>query len=202
MPAADPPARGRRPDGGQASADILVAARQRFSEDGWAGTTMRAIARDAGVDPALVHYYFASKTDLLAACTEPPARWLERIGSVLALPIEERGAAIVESMIWAWSDPEIAPVLRAIVLIAANEPRTHERLQAIVSLSLIGAVADHLPDDERMLRASLVTSQVLGLSFVRHLWAIEPLASTPDDVVIHAVAPTVQRYLTADDLLP
>lgn len=56
---------------------IIAAARASFAHNGWAGTTMRAIAREVDVDPALVHYYFASKEDLLDAATMPPEEWLE-----------------------------------------------------------------------------------------------------------------------------
>ncbi len=52
---------------------IIAAARASFAHNGWAGTTMRAIAREVDVDPAVVHYYFASKEDLLDAAA-PAAR--------------------------------------------------------------------------------------------------------------------------------
>ena len=51
---------------------ITAAARASFAHNGWAGTTLRGIARDVGVDPALVHYYFSSKEELLDASTMPP----------------------------------------------------------------------------------------------------------------------------------
>jgi DMSO/TMAO reductase YedYZ molybdopterin-dependent catalytic subunit len=71
--------RGPREDRGVISARIVAAARTSFAEHGWAGTTMRAVAREAGVDPALVHYYFHSKEDLLEASTTPPPEWIESV---------------------------------------------------------------------------------------------------------------------------
>ena len=58
---------------------ITAAARASFAHNGWSGTTMRGIARDVGVDPALVHYYFSSKEELLDASTMPPQEWLDSI---------------------------------------------------------------------------------------------------------------------------
>ena len=51
-------------------ADILAAARTRFGAEGYERTTLRAVAADVGVDPALVIRYFGSKQDLFAAAAE------------------------------------------------------------------------------------------------------------------------------------
>ena len=51
-------------------ADILAAARARFGAEGYERTTLRAVAADVGVDPALVIRYFGSKQDMFAAAAE------------------------------------------------------------------------------------------------------------------------------------
>ena len=65
-----------------------------------------------------------------------------------------------------------------------------------MTATLLPAVADRLDADERLLRASLIATQVVGLVMMRWLWEIEPLASLPDDDVVALLAPTIQRYLT------
>ena len=62
-------ARGRgRPRGSpDTKGAIVTAAKARFSTDGYAATSLRSIARDAGVDPALLNYHFGSKQGLFAA---------------------------------------------------------------------------------------------------------------------------------------
>ena len=65
---------GPRDERGVLSARILAAARDEFAQNGWAGTTIRAIARAADVDPALIYHYFGSKDGLLDAATTPPQR--------------------------------------------------------------------------------------------------------------------------------
>jgi hypothetical protein len=47
-------------------------------------------------------------------------------------------------------------------------------------------------------RASLVSSQVLGLAISRYIIKVEPLASAGPDEVVAAIAPTIQRYLLGD----
>lgn len=59
--------RGRRPAGSpDAREAILAAARTAFARDGYS-TSLRGIARDAGVDPALVHHYFPGRAQLFTA---------------------------------------------------------------------------------------------------------------------------------------
>jgi TetR/AcrR family transcriptional regulator len=57
---------GRPPaDAADLRARMLDAAVAAFAERGIAGTTLRAIAKGAGVTPALLHYYFQSKDRLV-----------------------------------------------------------------------------------------------------------------------------------------
>ena len=188
--------RGPRDEPGVMLERITAAARRSFAENGWAGTTLRAVAREAGVDPALVHYYFSSKEELLDAATHPPQEWLESIQRTNAVPIRERGEAMMRNAIWSWKQPEIRETLGSILMTAAHEPRTRQKLRAFVSASLLPAIADRIEGEERSVRASLIASQVLGLVMMRWVWEIEPLASLPDEELVALVAPTIQRYLT------
>jgi AcrR family transcriptional regulator len=188
--------RGPRDERGVTVAQITDAARASFANHGWAGTTLRGVAREAGVDPALVHYYFSSKEELLDASTNPPERWVASIHQTNLGPLDARGEAIVRNLVWSWSQPDISEVLSSILMTAAHEPRTREKLRATLTLGLLPAVADTLDADERMLRASLVASQVLGVIMLRYVWQIEPLASVPEDELVAMVGPNLQRYLT------
>jgi AcrR family transcriptional regulator len=66
------PRRPGRPRGDEANQRerLLDAAVACFSADGIAATSLRTIALKAGVTPALVHYYFGSKEQLLDAFVE------------------------------------------------------------------------------------------------------------------------------------
>ena len=63
---------GRRPGKLSARDDIIRAARETFAEEGYDGTSLRAVARAAGVDAALIHHYFEGKEALVNATYQ---RW-------------------------------------------------------------------------------------------------------------------------------
>jgi AcrR family transcriptional regulator len=189
---------GPRDERGVLAARILAEARASFAEHGYAGTTVRAVARAAGVDPALVYHYYGSKENLLDAATTPPPSFLGQIVLAWQSPPAELGRRLVRQMLANWQDPDHAPVLRAVMQIAGNEPATREKLRTIIERSMMGPSAQALSEDERLLRSSLIAAQLMGLAFMRFVWKIEPLASMDDDAVVAAIAPTIQRYLDGD----
>ncbi len=193
---ADAGRRGPTEDRGVAMDRIVTVARASFADHGWAGTSMRAVARDAGVDSRLVAYYFADKSALLQACLQPPPGYLEGIAAVLRTPLRRRGAALLRNLLAAWNNPATATVLRSIILTAAHEPVALERLQQVFRNSMIGAVAESLDDNERLVRGGLVASQLVGLSMTRYVWRLEPIRRLPDEDVVSLIGPTIQRYLT------
>ncbi|WP_370501399.1 TetR family transcriptional regulator [Mycolicibacterium sp. jd] len=180
------------------SSRILVAARGAFADTGYAGTTIRAVARAADVDPALVYHYFGSKEALLDAATDPPQRWLQNVARAWTTPVPQLGAALVRLMLDAWADAEIGPVLRAILQTAAHEAATREKLRLVVERSLMGVSQLGVDERDRMLRSGLISSQIMGLAMMRYVWRIEPVASMDDDELVAAVAPNLQRYISDD----
>lgn len=196
MPKKPPP--GPRDERGVLSTRILNAAREQFAQHGWAGTTIRAVARGADVDPALVYHYFGSKEALLDAATTPPQRWLESVAATWNTPAGELGAALLRLMLGAWADDEIGPVLRAILLTAAHEEATREKLRRVVEGSLMGASQVGSDDQDRRTRSGLISSQIMGLAMMRYVWRVEPVASMSDDELVAAIAPNLQRYVDGE----
>ena len=189
---------GPRDERGVLAARILTAAREAFADTGYAGTTIRSIARAADVDPALVYHYFGSKEALLDAATDPPQRWLDGVAATWATPVDRLGEALIRLMLGAWADDEIGPVLRAILQTAAHEATTREKLRRVVESSLLGVSQLGDDDADRLTRSGLISSQLMGLAMVRYVWRIEPVASMTDDALVAAVAPTLQRYIEHD----
>jgi len=159
---------------------------------------MRAVARAADVDPALVYHYFGSKEGLLEAATNPPPRWLENVAKTWTTPVSELGSALLRLMLGAWADDEVGPVLRAVLQTAAHEPSTREKLRRIVESSLMGVSQLGVDEHDRMVRSGLISSQIMGLAMMRYVWGIEPVASMSDDEVVSAVAPNLQRYIEGE----
>lgn len=189
---------GPRDERGVLAARIVSAARDEFAGHGWAGTTIRAVARAADVDPALVYHYFGSKEGLLDAATTPPQKWLENVAKTWTTPIPQLGAALLRTMLDAWADAEVGPTLRAILQTAAHEPSTREKLRRVVEGSLMGVSQLGEDEHDRLIRSGLISSQLMGFALMRYVWTIEPLASMTDAEVIAAVAPNLQRYIEGD----
>ena len=76
-------ARGRRPGRPETRAEVLEVARRRFLADGYQAVTLRSVAAEAGVDAALISYYFGSKKGLFGAAmalsANPPEAVLEAL---------------------------------------------------------------------------------------------------------------------------
>jgi AcrR family transcriptional regulator len=189
---------GPRDERGVLAARIVAAARDEFAECGWAGTTLRAVARAADVDPALVYHYFGSKEGLLDAATNPPQKWLESVAKMWTTPIEHLGAALINLLLASWADDDIGPTLRAILQTAAHEPSTREKLRRVVESSLMGVSQLGTDERDRSIRSGLISSQMMGFGLMRYVWKIEPVASMTDDEAIAAIAPNLQRYVDGD----
>lgn len=189
---------GPRDERGVLAARITAAARDEFAQHGWAGTTIRAVARGADVDPALVYHYFGSKEGLLDAATNPPQKFLDNVAKVWTTPVDRLGAALITALLDAWADDEVAPTLRAILQTAAHEPATHEKLRRIVEGSLMGVSNLGVDERDRMIRSGLVSTQMMGFALMRYVWRIEPIASMTKDEAIAAIAPNLQHYVSGD----
>lgn len=191
----DQAAHGPRDDRGVLAARILDAARTSFGENGWAGTTMRGVARDADVDPALVHHYFGNKAGLLDAATTAPPEWAASVVAAWAKPSDTLGESLVRNVLANWNNPAFRPTMLSVLLTAAHEPSTREKLARIIAGQLMGPGLERLETETRDVRAGLVASQLFGFMMMRYVWKIEPIASLPDEDAIAALAPTIQRYL-------
>ncbi|QBR92543.1 TetR family transcriptional regulator [Nocardioides euryhalodurans] len=188
-------ARGRRPGAPDTRAAILASARTRFAERGFAGTTIRAVAGDAGVDAALVHHYFGTKDDLFMAAMQLPVDPREVIAPVVAQGPDGAAERFLVAFLGVWEDPELQPTLVAFArgLMDPDASRLLSEGFLPVVLQPVG-VALGLERPER--RMTLVASQVIGLILLRYVLRVEPLASLSRDELVATYAPTLQRYLT------
>jgi Tetracyclin repressor-like, C-terminal domain len=119
-----------------------------------------------------------------------------RATEAAASPIKERGAALVWTFIRAWEDPATAEYLRSVILTAAHEPVARQHLAANFARNILQAISAHLDDADRFARASLMSSQLVGLAMTRYVWKVGAIAQMPPDDVVRYIAPTIQRYLT------
>ncbi|MEV6550854.1 TetR family transcriptional regulator [Streptomyces sp. NPDC051597] len=187
----DAPAAGpRRSDATKAA--ILEAARERFAADGYERATIRAIARDAGIDPSMVMRYYGNKEGLFAAASELDLRFPD-LG---ALPGKHIGAVLVTHFLDRWEGDD---VLTAMLRVGVTNDAGAERLRSVLAEQLGPIAAGLCPDPADVpRRAALVASQILGMALARYVLKFPPAVEMTREEVIAWLAPTVQRYLTAE----
>lgn len=186
---------GRRPGASNTREAILAAARQEFAERGFDRATIRGIATNAGVDPALVHHFYETKEKLFATAMHlavVPSEALERLSTTRRSRL---GETIVQTVLDLWEDDDTRAPLLALLRSAVTNEQAATLLREFVSATVLAAIAAVADQTEAGYRASLVGSELIGLGIARYVIGIEPLASSSSDKVVAAIGPTVQRYL-------
>jgi AcrR family transcriptional regulator len=174
---------------------ILDAARRQFGGLGFDRTTVRSIAAEAEVDPALVTHFFGSKQRLFLAAMDLPFEPEVAVPRVLRGRRAEIGRRFAELIVATVEDPAARNVVTGIVRSAASEPEAARIVRELIGERVVGVVARELGVADAELRASLAGSQVVGLVMARYVVGVEPIASLPPDRVVELLAPTFQRYL-------
>ncbi|TNM36270.1 TetR/AcrR family transcriptional regulator [Nocardioides albidus] len=187
-------ARGRRRGSPDTRAAILAAARTRFAEAGFAGTTIRGVAGDAGVDPALVHHYFGSKDDLFVAALELPVDPRAVMAEQVVGPLDGAGERLLRALLSVWDDPSMRPALLAMVrrLVEPGGERLFREGFLPVVLAPLG---EALGIDAPERRMQLVASQVIGLIMLRYVVRAPALAAMDAEALVAAYAPVLDRFL-------
>jgi AcrR family transcriptional regulator len=182
---------------------VLAAARAAFAERGFDGATIRGIATAAGVDPALVHHYFGNKDKLFLAAVEAPADPEELLPEVLAGGPDDLGRNLLRMFLRVWDGPA-RPAGLALIRSAVGSEWTAKLLREFLVARVLRRVVGTLgvPQEEADARGALVGSQLVGLVMARYVLRLEPIASASRESLVEAYAPTLQRYLTGDVVLP
>ena len=190
--------RGRRPGANTTRREILDAARARFATDGFAATTIRRIASDAGVNPSLVMQFFTSKEELFAAVMSISPKSLERFSTVFDGPDEHLGERVVRAHLEVWEGaPEDSEPLMAMLRGAIGNEQAGSQLREFIQARLLdamGAEGGNAPD--AALRAGLASSMLVGIVVGRRLVRVPILAEADTETLVALVAPAIQRVLT------
>jgi AcrR family transcriptional regulator len=184
---------GRRPGSVDTRGEVLAAARAEFAAKGYDSASVRGIARQAGVDPALVHHYFGTKEKVFVAAMALPFDPAERLPQVLAGDPAQLGERLVRMFLAIWAEPDFREPMLGMVRSAFTGEQGAKLLREFVGSALLGRVAQAGAIDP--LRVQTAAAQMVGVVILRHVVRLEPLASADAEEIVALVAPTVQRYL-------
>ncbi|WP_327184410.1 TetR/AcrR family transcriptional regulator [Streptomyces sp. NBC_01334] len=176
---------------------ILTAAREEFSERGYDKTSVRGIAKAAGVDPALVHHYFGTKEQIFEAAIE--VAFAPALGAPEAVadgPLDQVGERLARFVFGVWENPTTRKPLLAIVRSAVNNDTAAAVFRRLVASQVLRRIAGRLDLPDAELRAELAAAQLVGCAMLRYVIKVEPLASADLELIIARVAPVVQGHLT------
>lgn len=201
------PSRGKGRRQGQSStrSQILTAALQLFAAKGYSGTTMRGIAQQAQVDPALIHYFFANKgglfRDAVSSRIGLSALFDSLTDKEAEAGLESRGKWIARTFLSFWEDESTRPALVAVYRSSLSDEATakafHDQIEAAFA-SCLGRIAPE--ETERTpVFTSLVSAQLAGAVMLRYVLAVEPLASLHFEDLVEWLAPALEVHF---DRLP
>jgi AcrR family transcriptional regulator len=190
-----PPRRGRRRGSPDTRAEILSVARRRFLREGYQAVTLRSVAADAGVDLALVSYYFGSKKGLFGAAVSLSANPAELLAEAVAGDLQTLPVRALSALLAAWDDPVEGAPLRALVAGAAHDPAVTVLVKEVLEREVVAPLAARLGGRHAERRAAAFCAQVAGLLVLRYVLRVEPVASAPADEIVRQCAPALALAL-------
>ncbi|MER5997911.1 TetR family transcriptional regulator [Nonomuraea angiospora] len=185
---------GRRPGSADTRGEILAAARKVFAEKGFDKATVRGIAREAKVDPALVHHYFETKEGMFAAAMRLPFSPETIVKVLVEGPREEVGERLVRMILQVTASPETREPMLALIRSAMTNEQAVTMVREFFTNALLFQVADRM--EVPHLRIEAAFAQMFGIVMARYVIRLEPLASAGHEELVEVLAPTIQRYFT------
>jgi len=189
-------AAGRRPGNADTRGEIVEAAKRVFADRGYDGTSLRGVAREAGVDPALVHHYFDGKAALFVAAMALP--FDPRQVKEHAAGLEYSGSRTIEGFLTMWDLAEGTGSSFASCLSAmAASSNVADAMREFVNERVWSVLRHNDGETEalRRRRTAMVSSQLMGLAFARYILRVAPMSTASPKQIGRWVGPTLDRYV-------
>jgi AcrR family transcriptional regulator len=176
-------------------AAILAAARRLLTERGYQGTTIRAVAAAADIDPSMVMRYYGNKEGLFSAAVDVDLE----LPSVAETPRERLGVVLARHVVAKWEDQRADELLTLLLRSASTNAEAAEQLRAVFAQQVVGfvrRVTGDGPEAER--RAGLLATQVLGVALCRYVLRLPPVVAMDAGTLAASLAPVLQHYLLGE----
>ncbi len=187
--------RGRRAGTPGTREAIRDAARARFLAEGYQSVTLRQVAADAGVDVALISYYFGSKQGLFGAAMALPINPAQLVASLLEGDPGTLAERLLRALVSVWDSPDAGAQMQAVAMTALGDPDMTSLIRDGIGREVIDRVAEHLGGPDGTRRAAAFSTQVAGLIFARYLLKVEPIASMQAQEIVDLLGPSLQLAL-------
>jgi AcrR family transcriptional regulator len=188
---------GRRPGGPDTRGEILRAARESFADKGFAATSIRAVARQAGVDAALVHHYFDSKDELFIEAMALPLDPRQVAAAILNGSREDLGRRIVTVFLGVWESDDGQQRMKAMLRSVVTSDEVARIMREGMTKMILEPVSQFIEVPDAKLRVALIASHLIGVALARYLVELEPVASADLDALVDRIAPAIQQYVSA-----
>ena len=196
------PRMGRRPGPSTTRTMITAAAAGRFTAVGYDATSLRQVAADAGVDPALVRRFFGSKEQLFTAVASAVIDPARALAAVAEGPVSAAGERLLRYFLSLLGDVSQPGPLLGLVRSAVTSEHAASLLREFLAGELLPNIAVSLPSERSGLGAALAASQLVGLAVARYAVQLPPLTAARTEELVRTVAPVLQYYLTGHPISP
>lgn len=187
---------GRRPGKTDTHQSILGSAQKLFAEVGYDKATIRAIAEDAHVDPALISHYFGTKQELFLASMLPIYKGSELLSEAMLSTEDEIEQKLAGLFVQLTQDKETLKILIGMIRSATTDEKAAEMVKEFVETKLVKPMSLLLTGDNPDLRASLIGSHMIGIIITKYIVKAEPLASASSSDIAAQIGPAIEKYMT------
>ena len=158
---------------------IIDVAVELFALNGYDRTSLRAVARQAEVDPSLVVQYFGSKEGLFARAAV--ARWpVPHIEAAGPRSLEDAVDSLLDAFVGRADDPVEVAAVTAMLRSSLTNPEAAAATRAVLFAGAAKALlVPVVSGPDAAVRAELAAAMLMGVLVARSLLGVEPLASTP-----------------------
>jgi len=181
---------------------VLDAARAAFHTSGYAKTTVRGVAAMAGVAPSVVSKYYDNKEAMFAAAMRLPFDPSRAVPELIAPGLDGMGERLVRATFEIFEDEETREDLMALFQAGSSAGRAAASMREFLEESVVDRLAGVVGIPDARMRASLISSQLIGLGIVRYIVRLEPLASAPEEQIVRIYSPIIQDLLDPSKPLP
>lgn len=187
--------RGRAPGLSRSREDLVLTAQRQFLARGYDRATVRSIADEAGVDHAMVNYWFGGKEGLLRAVLDMTVTPGEVVEHVIAEQPEDLAVALLTAAVDLWDRPAVAATFRRLLDAAVTGGEGERVVREYLGSRLAGRLEEVIGGRDARQRTAAATALMGGLFMTRSVLRIEPIASMSRQEVVRVMAPPLRLVL-------